>query len=58
MNSKRVKFKKVKSFLPRDRMQPLFRFSDSMFIYTLTPWQRKVLKVDEKNPGVVIVISE
>ena len=57
MNSKRVKFKKVKSFLPRDRMQPFFRFNDGVFLYKLTEDQRKMLNVDETNPGVVVVIE-
>jgi hypothetical protein len=54
---KRVKFKKVKSFLPRDRMQPFFRFNDGVFLYKLTEDQRKMLNVDETNPGVVVVIE-
>ena len=58
MKAKTRRNLKARDYLVRSNLRPIFRFSDSMFIYTLTEWQRKVLKVDEKNPGVVIVISE
>lgn len=57
MNTKRVQTKKAKAFFKHANLQPFFRFNDGVFIYRLSDEQRRVLKVDEKNPGVVIVVE-
>lgn len=41
----------------RDGLEPAFRFNDGVFVWRLTPQLRKMLNVDEGNPGIVVILE-